>query len=115
MNARADFDPEIADLVGPLRGASDRTSRSIKGGVEAVSGRVVLGTVPSCERLSHNGVVRFEDLFPSMVAESCLLSRRIGYVREQHRGQDGVEFDAFAFGADELSDPHCGQPPVFLR
>src|SRR4051812_11491151 len=105
MNAGADLDTEIADLNGHFLGATDRTGGSIERGVEAISGRVVLNTVPACEQPSHDSMVLFDEFFPPVVAQSCLPLGGINDVREQHRGQDRAEFDARAFGADESSDP----------
>ena len=77
-------------------GAVDRPGGAVEGGVEAVTGGVVLNAAPPVKRLSHGRMVPFDQLLPGAVAQPCLVLGRADDVGEQHRREDRVHGDAHA-------------------
>ena len=75
MNPRPDLDAELAHTSDDLVHASDRSCRSVEGGVEAVPCGVVLDAVPARERIANHRMMREHQLLPTSVTDLGLLLR----------------------------------------
>ena len=112
MNPRPDLDAELAHTSDDLVHASDRSCRSVEGGVEAVPCGVVLDAVPARERIANHRMMREHQLLPTSVTDLGLLLRGADDVRERDRGQDRVQWRRGKVLADEAT--YLAEPGVLL-
>src|SRR6266508_1166828 len=107
VDAGADFQADVAGILGDGAGAFDGPSGPVEGGEEAVAGGVHLLAAKASELTADHVVVGVEQLLPAPVAESGRLFGRPDDVGEQHGLQHAVDVDlgfVAATGQELLDD-----------
>jgi hypothetical protein len=104
VDADADPEPELFDLVDERRRASDRPSRSVERDEEPVAGRIDLPTPRSRELPPDDRVEALEQVSPSPVAEFCRTFGGGDDIDEHHRQNRPMRFRALAHPREELLD-----------
>ena len=104
VKPRSDVDAKCMCVVAHRGRAADRSAGRIEHGKETVARGVDLVPTETPEDAPHHGMVRVEQVAPSLVTDSRRDLGRTDYVGEQHGHYRAVRFDFRKRAGQELLD-----------